>query len=125
MVGFFFRQFLQHRSRIILGRSLRDLRVRLAGSRRRNRRALESLGAWEAAAAVMEERNRTIREELRRQFALNSLANLLVHDRLVEVENDPLMRDAFQRIEAQDLNLRDIFCINPPRPFLGYRRRRR
>ncbi|XP_039022504.1 uncharacterized protein LOC120154974 [Hibiscus syriacus] len=125
MVGFLFRQFLQHRSRIILGRLLRDLRVRMAGRRRRNRRVLESLEAWEAAAVVMEERNRNIREELRRQFALNSLANLLVHDRLVEVENDPLMRDAFRRTNGQDLNLQEIFCINPPQPFLGHRRRRR
>ncbi|XP_039045504.1 uncharacterized protein LOC120185323 [Hibiscus syriacus] len=125
MVGFFFRRFLQHRSQIILGRWLRDLRVRVAGRRRRNRRALESLGTWKAAAAVMEERNRAIRGELRRQFVLNSLTNLLVHDRLVEVENDPLMRDAFQRINSQNLNLWDIVNNNPPRPFPGHRRRRR
>ncbi|GMI79083.1 hypothetical protein HRI_001577600 [Hibiscus trionum] len=125
MVGFFFRLFSQHRSQIILGRCPRGLGVRLERRRRRNRRALESLGAWEAAAAVMEERNRRIRRELRLQFVLNSLADSLVHHCLVEVENDPVMRDAFERIDAQNLNFRNLIDMIPPPPFPGRPRRRR
>ncbi|XP_039048865.1 uncharacterized protein LOC120189728 [Hibiscus syriacus] len=124
MVGFFFGHFLQRRSQIILGRCLRDLRVGLARRRRRNRHALESLGAWKAAVAVTGEQNRRIRVGMRRQCVVDSLTNLLIHHCLLEVENDPSMRDAFQRIDAENLNLRNFADMNPPRPFPGRRRRR-
>ncbi|KAK8628382.1 hypothetical protein V6N13_064089 [Hibiscus sabdariffa] len=123
MVGFFFRHFSQHRSRIISGRCRRCLSVRLAGMRRRNRRALESLRACEDAAAAMEEQNRRIRREIQQQFVVNSLADSLVHRCLVGVENDPLMRDAFQSIDLE--NLRNLINMIPPQLFPGRPRRRR
>ncbi|XVE62626.1 hypothetical protein DITRI_Ditri06bG0133900 [Diplodiscus trichospermus] len=90
MAGFYFRHFLLHASQIKgEGRWLRAMRVQLARKRRLNRRASESLRALHIAAAEFERRNWMIREENEAIFSANTLINQLVHDLLLEFENDP------------------------------------
>ncbi|KAH1083217.1 hypothetical protein J1N35_022978 [Gossypium stocksii] len=125
MVGFFFRRILQHRSEILLGQRLRAMRFRLGREGRRNRRAMELLEDWEGAAAEMEDQIRRIRGEMERQVVADIFAELWVYDSLIQLENDPLMRDALQRIHAQNLDPRNLIYINQLRTFLERRRRSR
>lgn len=56
-----------------------------------------------AAADQMEDVPRILNRELIDQISLiNSLINQWINDRLVEVENDPLMKNAFKEIDAQN-----------------------
>ncbi|TYJ11238.1 hypothetical protein E1A91_A11G261900v1 [Gossypium mustelinum] len=129
MVGFFFRRILQHRSQILLGQRLRAMRFRLGRERRRNMRAMELLEDWEGEAAEMEDQIRRIRGEMERQLVADIFTDLWVYDCLIQLENDPFMRDALQRIHAQNLDPRNLIYTNQLRPFQErrrrYRRRRR
>ncbi|TYI57390.1 hypothetical protein E1A91_D11G277400v1 [Gossypium mustelinum] len=125
MVGFFFGRILQHRSQILLGQRLRAMRFRLGREGRRNRRAMELLVGWEGAAAEMEDQIRRIRGEMERQLVADIFTDLWVYDCLIQLENDPLMRDALQRIHAQNLHPRNLIYINQLQPFPERRRRRR
>ncbi|XVE62630.1 hypothetical protein DITRI_Ditri06bG0134100 [Diplodiscus trichospermus] len=90
MAGFHFRHFLLHRSQIKgESRCLRAMRVKLARKRRVNRRASQSLRALYIAAAEFQRWNWRIRGENEAIFAANTLINQLVHDLLLEIENDP------------------------------------
>ncbi|XVF06540.1 hypothetical protein REPUB_Repub06bG0057800 [Reevesia pubescens] len=101
MVGFVFRHFLLRRSQI-MSRHLRSMRIRLARKRRVNRRIRRSLSAMQIAASEIEEHNWRIREENELIFVANILSDQCVYDCLVEIENDPLMRRALERINALD-----------------------
>ncbi|XVF30882.1 hypothetical protein REPUB_Repub16aG0096400 [Reevesia pubescens] len=116
MAGFFFRHISLHQSQI-KGRGLRAMRYRLAWKRCANRREKLSLQAVQTAVEEMEEQNRRIREESELMFVANILTDQWVCDCLIEVENDPLMRNAFQRINAQNLDRRSRTNINQAQPF--------
>ncbi|XP_022719976.1 uncharacterized protein LOC111277825 [Durio zibethinus] len=107
MTGFFFRHF-SPRSSQIMGRYLRALRARVARKRRVNKRLRRSLRAMQRAAAEIEQQNWRIRGEKELVSVANILSDQWVYACLVEVENDPLMRNAFERINAQDLDGRNI-----------------
>ncbi|KAK8628385.1 hypothetical protein V6N13_064092 [Hibiscus sabdariffa] len=114
MAGFCF-----PRLHIIKGRGLRAMRARLARLRMVNRRVMQSVITSQVAADQMEEQHRRIREAMDLRRVANALDDLWVLDCLFEVENDPLMRTAFQRINSQNPGRR-----NTPSTFTGGRRRR-
>ncbi|XVF30886.1 hypothetical protein REPUB_Repub16aG0096800 [Reevesia pubescens] len=116
MAGFFFRHFSLHQSQI-KGRGLRAMRYRLARKRWANRRVKLSLKAVQTAVEEIKEQNRRIREESELMFVANILTDQWVYDCLIEVEKDPLMRNAFQRINAQNLDRRNRTNINQAQPF--------
>lgn len=87
------------------GQRLRAMKFRLGREGRRNRRGMELLEGWEGAADIF--------------------TDLWVYDCLIQLENDPLMRDALQRIYAQNLDPRNLIYINQLRPFRGRHRRHR
>ncbi|KAK8712897.1 hypothetical protein V6N13_148125 [Hibiscus sabdariffa] len=99
------------------------MRARLARTRRVNRRVMQSLIASQVETAEKEEQVRRIREEMELLFIANVLNDVWVHDSLFEVENDPLMRTAFQRINYQVPGRRNTPNMNPTRTFTGRRRR--
>ncbi|KAK8589710.1 hypothetical protein V6N13_088528 [Hibiscus sabdariffa] len=101
------------------GRGLRSMRARLARTQRVNRRVMQSLIASQVAAAEKEEQIRRVREEMELLFIANVLDDVWVHDCLFEVENDPLMRTAFQRINYQIPGRRNTANMNPTRTFTG------
>ncbi|XVE90130.1 hypothetical protein DITRI_Ditri20bG0053200 [Diplodiscus trichospermus] len=111
MVGFIFRRFWLHRSQI-MNRRLRAMRVRLGRMRRVNRRERRTLEAWQVTAAQIEVRNWRIMGENELQFLANYLADRWVRERLVELENDPLIRNELERN-----NGRSIVAGNQAHPF--------
>ncbi|KAK8689819.1 hypothetical protein V6N13_088529 [Hibiscus sabdariffa] len=99
------------------------MRARLARTRRANRRVIQSLKSSQVAAAEKEEQIRRVREEMELLFITNVLDDVWVHDCLFEVENDPLMRTAFQRINYQIPGRRNTANMNRIRTCTGRRRR--
>ncbi|XP_039006045.1 uncharacterized protein LOC120133548 [Hibiscus syriacus] len=125
MTGFWFHQFGLRRFNIKgRGHGLRIMRARLARDRRVNRRVMQSLIASQVAAAEIEEQIRRIREEVELRFVANVLDDLWVHDCLFEVENDPLMRNALERINSQNMGRRSTLRMNRTRTFTRRHRRR-
>ncbi|KAL4376025.1 hypothetical protein GQ457_02G031640 [Hibiscus cannabinus] len=118
MTGFWFHLFCLPRLHIIKGRGLRAMRARLARQRMVNRRVMQSVITSQVAAEQMEEQHRRIREAMDLRRVANALDDLWVLDCLFEVENDPLMRTAFQRINSQNPGRR-----NTPSTVTGRRRR--
>lgn len=88
-------------------------------------RATELLEDWEGEAAEMEDQIRRIRGEMERQLVADIFTDLWVYDCLIQLENDPFMRDALQRIHAQNLDPRNLIYTNQLRPFQERRRRYR
>ncbi|KAK6232845.1 hypothetical protein QUC31_009866 [Theobroma cacao] len=99
MTGFFFHHFCLNRSQS-MGRHLRAMRVRLARKRRAIRRMRQSLSALRIAAEQIDRRNE-------RMIAENALIDQLVYNLLAEIENNPLIRNAFEGIDAQNLDERN------------------
>ncbi|GMI65104.1 hypothetical protein HRI_000179700 [Hibiscus trionum] len=122
MTGFWFHHFRLRRFNI-KGRGLRTMRAKLARNRRVNRRLMQSLLASQIAAAEKEEQNRRIREEIELLFVANVLDDVWVHDCLFEIENDPLMSIAFERINSRIPGRRNTLSMDRTRTFTGRRRR--
>ncbi|KAK8712898.1 hypothetical protein V6N13_148126 [Hibiscus sabdariffa] len=122
MTGFWFHHFGLHRFNM-KGRGLRTMRARLARTGRANRHMIQSLISSQVAAAEKEEQIRRIREEMELLSIANVLDDVWVHDCLFEVENDPLMGTAFQRINYQIPGRRNTPNMNRTRTFTGRRRR--
>ncbi|KAL4378982.1 hypothetical protein GQ457_02G031650 [Hibiscus cannabinus] len=118
MTGFWFHLFCLPRLRLHIIKG-RGLRARLARQRMVNRRVMQSVITSQVAAEQMEEQHQRIREAMDLRRVANALDDLWVLDCLFEVENDPLMRTAFQRINSQNPGTR-----NTPSTFTGGRRRR-
>ncbi|XVF42506.1 hypothetical protein PTKIN_Ptkin01aG0369100 [Pterospermum kingtungense] len=110
MTGFFCRRFFLRRSKI-LSRRLRSMRAGLERKRRVNRLVRRSLNALKLAAVEIEERNWRIKEENDLMFVEDTLTNLWINDRLVELENDPLIRNALD--ERNNIN------VNQAQPLPG------
>lgn len=78
-------------------------RSQIMGRVRMNNRRVRPNALQLAAADQMEDVPRILNRELIDQISLiNSLINQWINDRLVEVENDPLMKNAFKEIDAQN-----------------------
>ncbi|XVE90129.1 hypothetical protein DITRI_Ditri20bG0053100 [Diplodiscus trichospermus] len=84
--------------------------------RRINRRERRTLEAWQIAAAEIEVRNWRIMRDNDLLFLVNTLDDLWVYELLVQLEND-LMRNAFERISARNLDGRNIINDNHAQPF--------
>ncbi|GMI79082.1 hypothetical protein HRI_001577500 [Hibiscus trionum] len=69
------------------------------------RRVMLSPNSLRVATAEMEARNRRIREANVRRLRWIREANLWVEHRLLEIEDDPLIRDEIERLKAQNLNI--------------------
>lgn len=76
-----------------------------------------SLNDMEIAAAEFEVRNWRIREEIDLMLVANIFSDQLIQDRLAELESDPLMRNAFERLHAQNLEERNNINVNQAQPF--------
>ncbi|KAB2058739.1 hypothetical protein ES319_A11G254600v1 [Gossypium barbadense] len=122
MTGFWFHHFWLPRFPI-MGRGLRVMRATLSRTRRVNGRVMRSLRDSQVAASEMVRQNRRTRAKLELIFVANTLANQWVYDRLVEIENDPLMRNAFERTRNLGGTERNSLNMNRARAFRGRRRR--
>ncbi|MBA0861070.1 hypothetical protein Goshw_024099 [Gossypium schwendimanii] len=83
----------------------RDPRARFGRERKVNRRMMRSLKALQVAASEIEELYRRTRAVIQLMSEANKLADGWIYEFLIMIENDPLMMNAFEMINAQNLDV--------------------
>lgn len=73
---------------------------------------MRSLKAFQVAASEIEELNRRTRAGIQLMSEANTLANRGIDEFLIMIENDPLMRNAFEMMNAQNLDVTSVEHIN-------------
>ncbi|PPD77860.1 hypothetical protein GOBAR_DD25209 [Gossypium barbadense] len=83
----------------------REPRARFGRERKFNRRMMRSLKAFQVAASEIEELYRRTRAVIQLMSEANKLADGWIYEFLIMIENDPLMMDAFEMINAENLDV--------------------
>ncbi|MFQ6634908.1 hypothetical protein Gotur_010876 [Gossypium turneri] len=83
----------------------RDSRASFGRERKVNRRMMRSLKAFQVAASEIEELYRRTRAVIQLMSGANKLADGWIYEFLIMIENDPLMMNAFEMINAQNLDV--------------------